>query len=98
MSPREQRAIRNEDLFREVNVHIFQLEEKSRGPHSGELLPLICECTQSGCNAPIEVDPHTFQWVRESALRFLVAVGHEQLDVETVIGRREGYLIVEKNS
>jgi hypothetical protein len=34
--------------------------------------------------------------VRENPLRFLVAPGHEQTDVESVVERREGYLIVEK--
>src|SRR5262249_3200369 len=38
MPPREERAIRNEALFREVNVHIADLEERVRT--SGELLPL----------------------------------------------------------
>jgi hypothetical protein len=34
--------------------------------------------------------------VREHPLRFLVAPGHEDLDSESVVERREGYLIVEK--
>lgn len=93
MSPREERAIRNEALFREVNMHIADLEER----HStSELLPLICECSTVGCAVPIEVDPGTFEWVREDPLRFFVAPGHERLDVESIVERREGYLIVEK--
>jgi hypothetical protein len=47
---------------------------------------------------PIEVDPATFERVREHPLRFLVAPGHEDLDDESVVERRETYLIVEKHS
>jgi hypothetical protein len=96
MSPREERAIRNEALLREVNVHIANLEERVND--QGELLPLLCECAQTGCMVPIEVDHATFEAVRENPLRFLVVPGHEQPEVESVIERRFGYLIVEKHS
>jgi hypothetical protein len=97
MSPREQRAIRNEELFREVNAHIADLEE-SRVVDLQEPLPLVCECSRTGCSAPIEVDPTTFRRVREEApLQFFVAEGHEDLEVETVVDRGRGYLVVEKH-
>jgi hypothetical protein len=95
--PREERAIRNEQLFREVNSHIAGLEEKSRQLDTDEPLPLICECAHTGCSAPIKVDPATFERVRENALWFLVAPGHEDLDIESVVEERPGYLIVEKH-
>jgi hypothetical protein len=96
MSPREERAIRNEELFRQVNLNIADLEERARRTAWGEALPLVCECAAAACTFPIEVNAATFEWVRENLLWFLVAEGHEQLDVETVIDRRNGYLIVEK--
>jgi hypothetical protein len=96
MSPPEERAIRNETLFREVNVHIAELEEDSHSLLDEGLMPLVCECAQTGCTVPIEVDPATFKQVRESPLRFLVSPGHEQLDIESIVERRDGYLIVEK--
>jgi hypothetical protein len=96
MSPREERAIRNEELFREVNLNIADMEAQAGRTDWNETLPLICECARTGCSVPIEVDAGTFERVRESPLRFLVAPGHEQLDIETVVEQREGYLIVEK--
>lgn len=96
MAPSEERAIRNEALLREVNVHIADLEERVNDP--GESLPLVCECAQTGCMVPISVDQATFEAVRENPLRFLVVPGHEQADVESVIERHSGYLIVEKRS
>jgi hypothetical protein len=96
MSPRDERAIRNEALFREVNVHIADLEARVHA--TGEMLPLVCECVRTGCSVPIEVEPSVFGRVREHPLRFLIAPGHEELDVESVVERRVGYLIVEKHA
>lgn len=90
--------IRNEALFREVNLHIADLEEGSLSLGEDELLSLVCECAHTGCTIPIEVDPATFEQVRDNPLRFLVAPEHEDLDAESVVERREGYLIVEKHS
>jgi hypothetical protein len=97
-SPREERAIRNEELFREVNLNIAKLEEQARRTDWDEPLPLVCECALTGCSVPIEVDAGTFEWVRANPLWYVVARGHEQPEIESVVERREGYLIVEKLS
>jgi hypothetical protein len=92
LSPRENRITRNEDLFREVNAHIAKLDRISV---PGDLLPLVCECASTGCTTVIEVEPGTFEAVRNNRLFFLVASGHEAED-ETIVGRGAGYVIVEK--
>jgi hypothetical protein len=96
MSPREQRAIRNEEVFREVNSHIADLEERTRDENFDEPLHLVCECSQTGCSAPLTVDSATFHRVRAQPLRFFVRRGHEDLEVESIVEERPGYLIVEK--
>jgi hypothetical protein len=93
LSLRENRIHRNEELFREVNARIAELED--RLILAGEPLPLICECADTGCAAVIEVEQDTFRAVREVPLRFLVAPGHER-DDEAVVGRGAGYLLVDK--
>lgn len=98
MSPREARVVRNEALFREVNMHIADLEKGPLSLAEDGLMSLVCECAHTGCTAPIAVDPATFEQVRDNPVRFLVAPGHEDLDVESVVERRAGYLIVEKQS
>ena len=97
MSPREQRVTRNEELFRQVNLRIAELQEGAQDFTMQGLMPLVCECAHTGCTVPIEVDPAVFERVRAHPLRFLVALGHEDLDSESVVERREGYLIVEKH-
>jgi hypothetical protein len=98
MSPREARVIRNETLFREVNIRIADLEAGSFRRTEDEPLALVCECAHTGCTTPIETDRATFEQVRAKPLRFLVSPGHEDLDSESVVERRAGYLIVEKHS
>jgi hypothetical protein len=97
MSPSEARTIRNEQLFREVNARIAELEKRSRGPYSEEPLLLVCECSHTGCIIPIEVDPVTFGRVREDPLPFVIAPGHEDLEIESIVEKRPGYLVVKKH-
>lgn len=94
MSRREKRIVHNEALFREVNRHIAELEDRISVP--GDLLPLMCECADPGCTTVTRVAPATFRAVREYAQRFIVAPGHER-DEETVVERGASYLIVEKH-
>ena len=96
MSPREQRAIRNEEMFRQVNLRIAELQEGSHDLTLEGLIPLVCECSHTGCTEPIEIEPAVFERVRENSLQYVVASGHEDLDVETVVERRDAYLIVQK--
>jgi hypothetical protein len=98
MSPREARVLRNEELFRQVNLNIAALETGSRSFVQGGLLPLLCECVHTGCTAPIEVDPATFEQTHERPLHFLVAPGHEDPSVESIVEQRSGYLIVRKHA
>ncbi len=89
----EERAARNELLFREVNTQIEKLEERM-GP--APTYPLICECSRADCAVTLYVAREVYHVVRSSQLRFFIAPGHEQPEVEHVVERRPGYTIVEK--
>ena len=90
----EQRAARNESLFREVNENIARLEERHGGsaPHS----VFICECSSDLCTEHVPVDENTYRRVREHPRRFLVLPGHVDELVESVVETHPGFLIVEK--
>jgi hypothetical protein len=91
----EQRAARNEALFREVNENIARLEER-HGRTSSEPV-YICECASPDCTEQLVVDAATYHRVREqSPRRFFVRPGHEAPQLERVVERHEGYLVVEK--
>lgn len=89
----QERLGANEAVFREINEGI------ERGQWPGEedsLVSFRCECARLGCNALIELSPRAYERVRANPRRFIVLPGHERLDVEKVVERHPGYLIVEK--
>lgn len=90
----EQRAARNEALFREVNDKIAELEER-HGQATSELL-IVCECADDTCTQRLTVDPGTYRRVREQPRHFLVIPGHEKPEIERIVETRVPYLIVEK--
>jgi ABC-type ATPase with predicted acetyltransferase domain len=90
----EQRAARNEALFREVNENIARLEERHGAAETEAIY--ICECANAGCAEQLSIDPDTYRRVRAEARLFFVRPGHEQAEIERVVEHHPGYLIVEK--
>jgi hypothetical protein len=90
----EQRAARNEALFREVNQNIALLEER-HGTAASEPT-FLCECADAGCTEQITVDADTFRRVREQPRRFLLRPGHDDPQLERVVETHRDYVIVEK--
>ena len=90
----EQRAARNEALFREVNENIARLEAR-HGTTTAEPT-YVCECANAGCVEQIAIDPETYRRVRAEPRLFFVRPDHEDPQLERVVERHDGYLIVEK--
>lgn len=89
----EDRAARNESIAREVNEAI----EHGRGPADVQApLAFRCECGRLGCNTLIEVTTGEYERVRSHPRQFLLAIGHEQPEFETVVQAGDGYSVVEK--
>lgn len=93
MSSSEERAARNELLFREVNGHIEELADRIRRTDS---FAIVCECSHRGCITGIEVESGAYRHVRSHPLRFVLSPGHEQPEIEQVIERTARYVVVEK--
>lgn len=92
----EERAGRNEALFREVNETVARLEERLDAQGS-DLLPVICECALTDCLTRLEITLDEYANVRKHPHRFIVARGHEQPDVERVVQEAPEYVVVEKD-
>jgi len=89
----DERAAANEAVFRSVNEAI------ERGQWPGEEsrdTSFRCECAQLGCTVIVRLSVNEYERVRAHPRRFIVAVGHEQPEIETVVERRDDYLVVEK--
>ena len=94
MSIWEQRAARNEALFREVNENIARLEERHGGTITESVF--ICECADEGCTDQLAVDHDTYRRVREQPRLFFVLPGHQDPELERVVETHDDYLVVEK--
>jgi hypothetical protein len=89
----EQRIAGNEAVFRRVNETI----EHGKAPlEAGTLLAFRCECARLGCNDLVELTVADYERVRAHPRRFLLAIGHESSEIETVVDTHPGYEVVEK--
>jgi len=87
-----ERLARNQSLFREVNERLLELADGSRdGP-----LEIVCECSLPDCTTTLAVHRNDYEAVRGQSTHFLVTSGHELLEVERVVDRRDGFTVVEK--
>ena len=94
MSLPEERAARNEALFREVNEQVRSLAQSHPLPRQDELV-IICECSDDRCMERISLQVAVYEEVRANPRRFVVVPGHDN-DFEHVIERADTYAIVEK--
>lgn len=89
----EERIARNESIAREVNEAI----EQGRGPADVQSpVAFRCECGRFGCNTLIEVTMGEYERVRSHPRQFLIAIGHEEPELEQLVHVGQGYSVVEK--
>lgn len=89
----QRRLAANEAVFREVNEGI----ERGQWPgEEGKPVGFRCECARLGCNLLVELPLAEYQAVRAHSRRFLMIDGHQVPELEAVVERRDGYIVVEK--
>ena len=94
MTLSDERAARNEALFREVNEEVARLEHRLEGD-----APLfVCECADETCVERVSVPLDAYEELRSHPRRFVLKPGHEQEQVERVVETNDGYILVEKTA
>ena len=89
----ERQRAANELALRQVNEAI----ERGQWPgDETEQSAFRCECAGLDCSRLLELTPPEYERVRAHPRRFVIAPGHDRPDLETVVERRSGYLVVEK--
>jgi hypothetical protein len=94
MDSRQQRVAKNEALFRQVNERIEEINEKREAVQSES--DFLCECGDDDCTAPVSLTLAEYEEIRSDPTHFLIAHGHEVVDVETVIRQTDRYAVVKK--
>jgi len=91
---RAARSARNELLFRAVNEQIVGMTERFRAQLSD--IDVVCECADQTCVGTIRIAAVEFGKIERADEVFLVLPGHEDRQVEDVVERNDGYLVVKK--
>ena len=90
----EDRIALNEMTARRINEAI---ESGNRPQDVHYELAFRCECGRFGCNQMLGVALGDYERVRANPRRFVVAPGHEDPEIETVVHGARGYNVVEKH-
>jgi hypothetical protein len=93
----EERAAKNETLFRSVNEEIEklgQVESKS----GQRLIAFVCECSNGTCAEQLHLTIDEYEEVRSQGRRFAIAPGHLTGQIEHVVRETDRYVIVEKDT
>ncbi|MGH3024286.1 MAG: hypothetical protein ACRDNI_11565 [Gaiellaceae bacterium] len=92
MNVSTERFARNQDIFREVNERLREVSDPS-----ARLTEYLCECSDVECRETIELDLVDYDAIRARPNAFLIAPGHEKLEVERVVeDENDRYMLVEK--
>lgn len=89
------RAGRREANLRVLNERIAESQAQIAVALQAPLT-ILCECANAECNESIEVSQDVFAVLHDQSTRFIVVEGHVLHDVEHVVERGEGWMIVEK--
>jgi hypothetical protein len=90
VSASEERVARNEALFREFNERVEGLAGDS------PRIDFVCECGDLDCLERLALTRTSYEQVRSDPRRFVVAPGHENVEMERVVTRLEDHVVVEK--
>lgn len=94
MTDRRQRLAKNEALFRDVNERVEEIATEHTAP---EVIEFLCECVDLECLARVELSVEAYERVRADSAQFVVTPGHELPEVEDVVDRQPGYVVVRKH-
>ena len=92
--PRQERAARNESLFRDVNERI----KSTASNLSPMFTEFMCECADDSCFEHVSLTSEEYSSVRGMGpVFFIVTPGHEAADIERVVGgEADRFEVVEK--
>jgi hypothetical protein len=91
MSRSVEQLVTSQMLFREVNERLRETVGAFEGP-----LEFLCECSNEDCIEKVGLDIKEYERIRSHPNLFLVASGHERLEVDHVVDQGIGYILVEK--
>jgi hypothetical protein len=90
---RDERVAKNEITFRDANESLHQ---KFRENGHDQEYPFLCECGDRSCLSLVFLSLDQYEEVRAHSARFLISVGHKQLESEQIVEDEPEFQVVEK--
>ena|SRR5436309_614917 len=94
MDNREERIDRNQAAYEALNTRLRRIAAKLRRWRDFQV---ICECGEFDCSEQIQLSPAEYQSVRAEPTCSIVVAGHQRLELERVVSRQPGYLVVQRD-
>jgi hypothetical protein len=91
---REERLAANESFFRDLNERIS--DEAVRHGVDGHEYEFICECADVSCIERVTLSIAEYERIRADGSRFVLALGHNVVGIETVVAANADHAVVEK--
>ena len=93
----------NDERPSEVALGQSTMRETNEGLVSASLaldpsaasLSILCECGRSDCSTELDVSHEIYRRIRQRLNQFVVAAGHEVVEVDRVVQRLGGLTIIE---
>ena len=92
----EERAAKNEALFRSVNEKIERLGQVDQ--QAVPFTAFVCECSDGTCSQQVQLTIPEYEEVRSESRWFAVVPGHVTEEIEHVVHTTDRYVIVEKDT
>jgi hypothetical protein len=86
------RIARTESIFREVNERIAE----GAALFEADEAEFVCECDDGSCTTRVEATLPEYEDVRADGATFLLAPGHHDARVETVVAMEREHAVVQK--
>jgi hypothetical protein len=93
LNRQQERFVRNESLFREVNERIAEVNEGFEITGETEFL---CECGKENCLETVRLTRADYERIRTAGDRFVLKPGHEDGSVENVVERNTEFVVIAK--
>ena len=91
---RDQEAT-NQTVFREMNEWTEEANDARLGVERS-MDVYLCECSDRRCTDPISLTRPEYEAVRAEAVRFAIALDHENPEIDRVLSENERFATVEK--
>jgi hypothetical protein len=85
----------NQTIFREMNEWTQEGNDARLGV-GPRFDVYLCECSDRRCTEPITLTRQEYEAVRSDAVRFVIALNHENPEIDQVVQENERFATVEK--